>query len=305
MFLWIRQPLLFALGVVLTIGLSYAQSTADFKVVELPTRQPLGHYNIVSAGMPARNTVKEEKQMRLEGRQYPRLPGGELQGTIAYPQGLGLWVTLGDDGHGKLLDKLNVVRAALGTEIHVLLIGDIVDLDCLKVISEFKNLRDFASIVDQTVGGPEASFYWQRLKELKYLHLALTDSCAFGSTRFCHDMRSLPKLEYLSIPAEKLTDDDVEILANHPPLKRLQLRARQPVHGPKSLRAIQEMMNLKELFIVCTTDIRDADVLPFAEMRSLECLNIATKAPLTCQEPLAKLRPDCEIYFLEPSNELP
>ncbi len=298
----IRSTQAVALSVALLAGNTHAQSPA-FKAVQLPARQLLGHYNIVGVGMPVRGTMKEEQRMRLEGRQYPLLPGGDLQGTIAYPQGLGLWVTLDKDEHGKLLDKLIVLRATLAKDIHVLLIGDTVDLDCLKVISDFENLRDFASFVDQSVDGDEASPYWQRLNQLTYLNLMLTDSCAFGSTRFCHDLRSLPNLEYLSIPAEKLTDDDVAILAKHPAITRLQLRARRPVHGPKSLRALHSMLNLKELFIVCTAEIGDSDLLPFADIHSLEWLSIATNALLTCQERLPKLRPDSNFYFLEPSNE--
>jgi hypothetical protein len=108
----------------------------------------------------------------------------------------------------------------------------------------------------------------------------------------------------LSIPCEKLTDANVRILAENTSLEIVHLRARRPVHGTNSLLALSKLPRLRELVIGCTDDIRDADIMAFAEIKSFETLSVFTNAPLTCQDRLRQRRPDCEFIFQKPTDKI-
>jgi hypothetical protein len=284
--------------------LSIGQNVGATKTIKLPAAYPLGHFSILSEEMPIRATMKEEREMRRDGRYYPKLQGGELRGTITYPQGSGLWITLAEDEHGTIVDKLKASEVMDHRDIHALSTLTKVDLTCLKHISRFENLRDLTLVVGDDLEGADGSACLTRLKKLRYLYLARENDCVFGSKRVCEAIRVLDRLKYLSIPCEKLTDANIAILGGHPSLEVVYLRSRRPVLGPRSLQVLQKLPRLRELFVVCTDDVRDIDVMAFAEIPTLETLGIATNAPLSCQERISNRRPDCLFSFQEPSSEI-
>jgi hypothetical protein len=145
----------------------------------------------------------------------------------------------------------------------------------------------------------EALVAISRCRSLRYLDL--TDSSV--TEKGLRAISALENLEYLSLPCEKLTDADVKVLTGHPRLERIYLHSTKPVLGRASLQALNRMQKLRELAIVCTDDITDADVMGFADIPTLELLSIATKAPLTCRERLQARLPDCKIYFLDEPPE--
>lgn len=290
-------------AVVLHIAKTNAQDVGAARVVQLPTDRVLGHYTILPEGRPRRPTFREAQEDLRAGREDPKLAGGELRGRFAYPRGTGLWISLGDDQPGTIAEKLEVIKSIDPRHVHALAISSQVDLECLRLISRFENLRDLVLVVGEHLESNEGCKCLEKLSNLTFVSLSHPQSCLYGSKRFCEAVLSLKRLKHLSIPCEKLTDAHVAILATHPTLESLWLRSQHPVLGSKSLQALQKMPRLRELMIVCTDTVADKDVMAFTEVRSLELLSLFTSAPLTCQDRFKERRPDCWFLLQPPSSE--
>ena len=276
---------------------STAQDDRLTKTVTLPPDRVLGHYYALPDGRPRRLSLRKAQEEQLAGRKDPELPGGDLRGVISYERGMGLAIGLADDDQGAIESKLKALRVVDPGDIHWVDISAKVDTACLSLISRYERLRDLTMVVDEDLEGNDACGHLERLKNLTYLNISCRDTCVFGSKRFCTTVLALKRLTYLSIPCEKLTDGDVAMLATHPALEIIYLRSRRPVLGSKSLQALQKMANLRELFVVCTEDVRDVDIMGFAEIKPLETFGIATKAPLTCQARIKDAGPIVGLSF--------
>jgi hypothetical protein len=296
-------PVLFAV-VDLVISSQASAQVETWKTVDLPGDKLLGRYSVLADGQPLRRSFREDQINRSLGRDDPKLEGGELRGRVTYRGGTGLWIALTENDQGSIAYKLNALNAIDPRDIHALAIRTVTDFVSLKEISRFENLRDLTLVVDEVLEGDEGCHLLGQLKKLSYLELYRTDGCIFGSKKFCETVRSLSALKHLSIPCEKLTDANVAILASHPNLERIHLRARRPVLGSHSLQALKNAPRLRELFIVCTDTISDADVMGLADAKALEFFHLVTRAPITCQELLKQRRPDCWFAFDEPSNDI-
>ena len=256
-----------------------AQVRDPAKLVQLPAERVLGHYTILPDRSFPRPSLKQRHEELRRGLENPKFQGGELRGTISYPASASLGLVLHDDHFGTIVDKVTNLAPLDVNDVYLISASSEVDIPAFQKICQYEQLRDLELVVKPDIDGGAGSKALERLKELRYLSLACVDSCVFGSKRFCEAICSLSHLKYLTIPCEKLSDKDVSILATHPSLEIIYLRSRRPVLGRESLLCSSKTPRLKELFIVCTDDVRDADVVRIAEKPTLEALIVATNAP--------------------------
>ena len=262
----------------------------------------IGWYTVYDA-LPKRLTFREEEVSISRGVKAPSRIKGELRGVLEYPAGSVLGIVLKADGRATIAERLSALGALDANDVEALVVVGKCDLPELRLISRFGRLRELTVAVDESLEGEEGCTILEGLKNLRYLNVAVDDGCVFGSRRFCTAILALRELRFLSVPCEKFTESDIILLSSHSALESINLRARRPVCGSKSLEALRAVKNLRELFVVCTDSIRDIDVLAFADVRQLETLQIATRAPISCQERIKERRPDCWFFFQEPSGE--
>lgn len=296
----------FALGafVFALHGLAFGADGLEVVRTTLPQYEGLGYYVPLRAGEP-KNLTYREGQDPANRRRPPELDRTKpLIGFIEYSEAHGVSIVIQDNQHGGVNEKLRQLSGLDPAAVRAFVCMGVINSEGMGVLGTFSQMRDLMIQTSDTLERPEGASLLANLKELECLQVVPRDDQKFGSTKFCEAILSLKKLKYLSMPSEKLTDANVKTLAEHPTLERIWLHATKPVLGRGSLQALNRMPRLRELFIVCTEDITDADVMGFAEIRSLELLRIATEAPLTCLERIKARRPDCEIYFPQPFNEL-
>jgi len=274
------------------------------KYVTLPSRVGLGYYVPLREGEPNRLTDREGDEFVRRG--YPQEPDRNmpLAGVVKYSKSHGMAISLQSDKHGDINEKLPALRAFDPADVRSLICIGHLNEAGLHDIASLVELRELMIEASDILESPKGSRQVSELMALKYLEIIPGEDRKFGSGSFCRTVISLKKLQFLSMPCEKLTDENVKTLAGHPTLERLYLLSTKPVLGRGSLHALNRMEKLRELAIVCTEDITDTDVMGFAEIRSLELLSIATKAPLTCKERFEARRPDCKLYLIEPFDEL-
>lgn len=274
--------------------------------VQFPSSPGIGQYVPLKKGEPKRLTVKEENAIIAKGvpdaafnRRRP------LSGLVEYTSTYGVSIAIQSDTQGDVNAKLKSLSRLPSEDVRALVCIGQLNADGMKVLSRFTKLQDLMLEASPVLETKEGASLLSQLDVLQYIEIVPSDDRKFGSQSFCKACLTLEQLRYLALPCEKLTDNDVKALAQHNSLERLYLRSTKPVLGRTSLQALNRMNNLRELEVVCTAEITDADIMGFAEIDSLEFLSVGTQATINCRERFQARKPHCKVYFVDLSDDLP
>lgn len=230
--------------------------------------------------------------------QYSVFP---LIDQIKYASGSVLAITVYNDGTA-VEDRLEKLMLIPENDLHHLVVFGQLNGKGLKLIATKPRLRQLlveSSAILETVEGCEAI---SNLSKLEYLSVFdSADTSAIGS-KFCETIGRLPSLRYLSIPADGLTNIQVQKIASSTTLEAMHLRTNKGIFTGKTLRKFSEMKTLRALTICCTDDITASDLLAFASLKRIETLSICTEADESIAAPLKRLRPNFKVNVVPLSN---
>ncbi len=180
--------------------------------------------------------------------------------------------------------------------VHFLHFFSKVDLDCAKILPQFKELRHLSVPASATWESDAGCDVIDSLTNLEsVLFEDSGESTVFGNRKLCKSLADHKSLRFLSIPCDAMTNDQVQSLRRSKSLEVLHLRSAKPLFDGPTLVQLSKIKSLRELLIHCNGELTDTDLNSFVETKNLELLGIETTADPQIAATLKGKRPTCRI----------
>jgi len=296
---YLRFRLSLAAAICIGINSTWAAAADEIKAVDFPTTS-IGQCVLYKPRTPMYYSERAQRTLGPEARKEP--VRFALKGGINYSASVRLGVGLYSDE--RIIPTENVrCILPLAPDTDSLVLTGRLNASGVNLLSEFTKLRRLDMVASEELETEAAALIIGRLESLESLGLGTDNDLVFGSSAFCRSVANLKYLVSLSIPCEKLTHADIEMIASNSNLQCLHLRSRRAILGPKSVRELGRLTALKELHFVCTPDVTVADFEPICRIKSLESLAIATDSPIDLDKEIKRRRPDIFFFVQPPSDE--
>jgi hypothetical protein len=269
-------------------------SAPGLKYCSIPSEVELGTYMIRTRGERLRITIREARAERERSLQRP----DTIVDHVSYPADKVLAIALHDNSDYSVLQRLEKLSAIPRADIHHLAVSGTLNHDCLKTISEMTSLRQLVVDDSAYLEEEEACGLLDTMKDLEYLLVERVSERPFGSAAFCNAIVRMKKLRFLSFPADRLTNAQIQVIGNHPRLEVLNIHTTKPILSGKTLKAFQQLKELKQLTLACTEDLTSDDVNGFGSIQGLEILAIQTESNPAIVHSLRRKLPQCAIHIV-------